>query len=351
MHRLLVICGLLSLLAGSIRAVNAQSPDPLRAMVDAHQSDLAGEGLQFLLRQVRQASFLLIGGLHGDNETQSLLQALTPGLGDGAKLFVTEMSPWAASRLAAAMTDASGVRLRGADIEEAQLGPLIKELASSNPENRHLQEMVSLTSKGYKRTDAARLVDLVREAGPLNGGSPGGIPLATLVLRTLEVEADRARPETADLQASLRRERVMKDFFLAHYREAGQKLKVAVVFGRNHLHRGVDRRGVSTLGNFISEFAVAEGANSFNVAIFAAGGQIALSGLRDFDERKDDPAFDYLARAAQHRTTVFDMVALREPLRRIPVASRTPVQASLLYWADSYDAILCYREVTPSKLR
>jgi hypothetical protein len=351
MHRLLAICGPLSFLAVTIGAAGAQPADSLRATVDAHQSDLAGEGLQFLLRQVRQASFLLIGGLHGDNETQSLLQALTPGLGDGAKLFVTEMSPWAASRLAAAMPEASGVSLRGADIEEAQLARLIRDLATSNPDNSHLQEMVSLTAKDYKRTDAPRLVDLARDAGPLNGGSPGGIPLATLVLRTLEVEADRARPETAALQASLRRERVMKDFFLAHYREAGQKLKVAVVFGRNHLHRGVDRRGVATLGNFITEFAVAEGANSFNVAIFAAGGQIALSGLRDFDERKDDPALDYLAGAAQHRTTVFDMTALREPLRRIPVASRTPAQASLLYWADSYDAMICYREVTPSKLR
>jgi hypothetical protein len=46
------------------------------------------------------------------------------------------------------------------------------------------------------------------------------------------------------------------------------------VFGQNHLHRGIDRRGVSTLGNFIAELAVAEGVESFHVVLFAAGGKI-----------------------------------------------------------------------------
>ena len=49
------------------------------------------------------------------------------------------------------------------------------------------------------------------------------------------------------------RETVMKEFFLAHYRAAGGKTKVMTVFGQNHLHRGIDRPGVSTLGNFIAE--------------------------------------------------------------------------------------------------
>jgi hypothetical protein len=351
MRRPLAICGALALASGIVAAADAQPADPVRPLVDANQSDLASDGLQYLLGQVRQASFLLIGGLHGDNETQILVQGLLPGLGDGATLLVSEMSPWAASQLATAIPDGGAVRFRDVDIEEAQLARLIRELAAANPTNRRVQEMVTSTAEGYRRANAARLLDLVRDAGPLNSGSPGGITLATLVVRTLEVEADRAKPETAGLQASLRRERVLKEFFLAHYREAAQRPKVAAVFGRNHLHRGIDRRGVATLGNFLTEFGVAEGVNSFNVAIFAAGGQIALGGLRDFDERNDDLAFEYLAAAARHRATVFDMKPLREPLRRIPVATRTPEQVSLLYWADTYDAVICYREVTPTKLR
>jgi hypothetical protein len=60
------------------------------------------------------------------------------------------------------------------------------------------------------------------------------------------------------LAASQRRENFMKELFERHYRAAVTekvKPKAMVVFGRNHLHRGVDRRGVSTLGNFIAEFA------------------------------------------------------------------------------------------------
>ena len=41
------------------------------------------------------------------------------------------------------------------------------------------------------------------------------------------------------------------------------------------------------------------------------------------------------------------MTPLRKPLRSIPDVQRTPAQASLLYWADSYDAVICYRQVTP----
>ena len=350
MHRLISLCcGVLLLIATRVPA-SGQGADGLTALLARSQFDLAADGREFLLKEVNRASFLLVGGLHGDNETQALLQSLMAGLGEGPKLVIAEMSPWAANRLFAAVPASSGVRLRGADIEEMQLHLLIRDLAASNPENRPLQQMAELVKNGYRRTLADQLLGLARQVGEVKDASPGGVPLRTLLVRTLEVEADRSRPETSDQTASMRRERVMKDFFLMHYRQtaaAGEKPKVAVAFGRNHLHRGIDRRGVSTLGNFIAEFALGEGGESFNVALFAAGGKIALGGVRDFDERNDDPAFDYLASIARYTTTVFDLKPLREPLRNIPVTARTPAQGSLLYWADSYDAVVCYRNVTP----
>ena len=83
------------------------------------------------------------------------------------------------------------------------------------------------------------------------------------------------------------------------------------------------------------------------MAFFAAAGRIALGGVRDFEKRKDDPAFDYLASVARHPVTVFDTTSLRESLRKIPIAARSPAQSSLLCWADSYGAVICYRQVTP----
>ena len=115
---------------------------------------------------------------------------------------------------------------------------------------------------------------------------------------------------------------------------------------------GIDRRGVSTLGNFIAEMAGARGLSSFHVAAFAAGGRIR-AGLAavDADETRDDPAFALLASLARHPATVFDLRSVRPALHFIPPGERSPVERSLLYWADSYDAIICFREVTPLGMR
>jgi hypothetical protein len=105
------------------------------------------------------------------------------------------------------MPDSAGVRLRGADIEEAQLPQVIRELAAATPDDRAALEMSALVKNGYRRALAGDLLSLARQLRQLRaseGGSRGGVPLATLLVRTLEVEADRFRPETAGLAASLR---------------------------------------------------------------------------------------------------------------------------------------------------
>ena len=136
--------------------------------------------------------------------------------------------------------------------------------------------------------------------------------------------------------------------FSLDYRAAGGKPKVMTVFGQNHLHRGIDRRGVSTLGNFIAELAIAEGVESFHVVLFAAGGKINYFGVREIDQRKDDPAFGVFASAARYPATVFDLRPIRRALHQIATDKLSATDAGLLYWADSYDAIVCYREVTPA---
>jgi len=139
----------------------------------------------------------------------------------------------------------------------------------------------------------------------------------------------------------------MKELFLAHYRAAGGKPRVMAVFGQNHLHRGIDRRGVSTLGNFIAELAAAEGVRSFHVVLFAAGGKINLFGLQDIDQRKDDPALGVFAAAARYPATLFDLRPIRRALHRIAPEKLSASDSGLLFWADSYDAMVCYREVHP----
>jgi hypothetical protein len=323
--------------------IGQQAPgDGLPELLRANQFNLSTTGKAFLAKEASRASFFLIGGLHGDKETPALVDALWPTLKDFGYRYITmEMSPWAASRL---KLD----HLRGGDIEEPQPHMLIRDLADANPQNRALQSMADLTKSGYKRSLAPQLLQRAREMGEVKDTSPGGVSLHQQVLMTLEVEVERANRQGDDrLAASLHRETVMKKLFLTHYRAAGGKPKTMTVFGQNHLHRGIDRRGVSTLGNFIAELAIAEGVQSFHVVLFAAGGKINFGGLQELDQRKDDPAFAFLASVATYPATLFDLRPIRRALHQIPVQKLSARDAGLLFWADSYDAIVSYREVTP----
>jgi hypothetical protein len=308
-----------------------------------HQSDLAGDGKTFLVNEANRVSFFLIGGMHGDQQTPGLIQTLWPSL-EGYQHINVEMSPWAASRTGVAT-------LRGTDIEEAQPHMLIRELLAINPESRRLQSMAEITKTGYRRSFAPQLFDLLQQAAELKDKQVGGVSTIALLTRTLEVEVERLDPKRA-LDASIRRETFMKELFETHYRASVSekpKPKAIVVFGRNHLHRGIDHRGVSTLGNFVAEFAVGERTSSFNVALFGAGGKVNFGGMQDADERKTDPAFALLAAAARYSATVFDLRPLRDPLHSVPMGSLSAAETSLLYWVDSYDAIICYKEITPAK--
>jgi hypothetical protein len=339
MRRLLVV---LAVAFSSQVAVPWQLDQPVAELLKIHQFDLATDGKALLEKEARAASFFLIGGLHGDRETPALVDALWPRI--GYQYLAAEMSPWAASRLKV-------THVRGSDIEEPQPHALIAALAEANPQNRPLQSMVALTKDGYKRALAPELLALARSMGEVKDGTSGGISLRQQVMRTLEVETERANRKGNDrLLASMRREAVMKEFFLAHYRAAGGKPRVIAVFGQNHLHRGIDRRGVSTLGNFIAELASAEGVQSFHVVLFAAGGKINYFGVQDIDQRKDDPAFGVFASAARYPATVFDLRPIKRALHQIPLDKLSATDAGLLYWADAYDATVCYREVSPANL-
>lgn len=237
--------------------------------------------------------------------------------------------------------------LWGCDIEEVRPGDLIRELALGNTGNKPLQAMAEKTAQGYRRSAAPTLADLARQAINDQGTSGSSAQGLRDLLQTLEVESLRSNPATR-FEASTQRELVMKQLFLEEYQRVGGQPKVLARFGRNHLHRGYDHRGVSTLGNFLAEFATAHGESSFHVAAFGAGGKILMpGGVIDWDETKDDPAFALLASQAKYAASVFDLRPLRAPLHQIPEGKLSRTEVSLIYWADSYDAIICYRQVTP----
>ncbi|MBL8174042.1 MAG: hypothetical protein JNK48_05195 [Bryobacterales bacterium] len=398
MHRVPLLRALLCLLWAAGQGYG-QVSEQVQKELQGGQMDLAEGGRAFLLKEASSAHFFLLGELHGENEIPELIRSIWPSLWkSGYRHVGAEVSPWMANQLefgggrplplaglwtrseARIVSEPKGQNrghavLWGCDMEEARADLLISELAAANRHHAQIRKAVAMFRNGYQRKLAPELLRnspaqragssrgtrvpehaggrpglcgllrVLRTADGVKDRSIGGRSLLKSILETLEIEVLRLSGER--MAASVRRESTMKEIFHERW-ESGGRPKVLLRFGRNHLHRGLDRRGVSTLGNFVSEVALAHRRTTFHVAAFAGGGQVRLlNEIMEWDERGDDPAFGLLAALARFPVTVYDLRPIRQALHRIPENKRSPAEASLTYWADSYDAILYYREVTP----
>jgi hypothetical protein len=368
--RLVLVLCLIPLLVPA-RSVSDQDAveESIHHELVAHSTQLRTSGKALLLQEANAHQYFMLGELHGEVEIPQLIADLWPALWrEGYRHVAAEISPWVATLLEKSTADASipiiGLWTReqastirkfarprepvlwGCDIEEIQPDQLIRRMARLNPQDSDLHKMVDLISAGYSRKQAANLLRLAESEHPAQDVVPGGESLWASTLNSLRVEALRANTHTR-YEASGTRERVMKELFLSHSKQEPEG-KVLLRFGRNHLHRGYDARGVSTLGNFVSEWAIAQGRSVFNVGVFAAGGKEHLAGETfDADERSDEPAFALLASLAGSDPSIYDLRPLRPLLHSIPPGKRTALEANLLYWADGYDLLLCYPTVSP----
>jgi hypothetical protein len=366
---------LLAILSNPLSAGDTDQPGDtqIAEVLASHQYDLNGTGRDFLLHEAASADFFLLGELHGDNQIPALLRTIWPEMWkQGYRHIAAELSPWAAQELELPLTvgapkvlglwtkqeaaDAHSVAaanetvLWGCDMEEEQPQFLIRALAHRNSGDLNLRRMAELTKESYERKLAPTLLELAKTSHARSDQLVNGISLRENLLATLEIDANRLSPGTKMI-AQNEREQLMKRQFLEHYRypstDAGPR-KVLLRFGRNHLHRGYDARGISTLGNFVAEFAIAEAKTAFNLGAFGAGGKAALMGDSwDADERQDELAFTLLAEKAKYPATVFDLRPLRAILHQIPQEKLSALETNLIYWADSYDALICYKTVTP----
>ena len=351
-----------------------QAENTILFTVSKYQYDLENEGRGFLLNEANDNDFFLLGELHGENEIPALLRVLWPEMwACGYRHIAAEVSPWAAHQLEF-VPEGKGPKIRGlwtkreatevhaagdsktsvlwgCDMEEEQPEFLIRELAGLNPDDASLEQMTELTKGGYDRKLAPTLLNLAKQSSGKKDETFNDLSVRENLLSTLEIETHRLKSDTRMI-AQEERERLMKVQFLEHFRRAKPRnpSKALFRFGRNHLHRGYDARGISTLGNFIAEFAIAEDKKAFNVGAFGAGGTASLLGNSwSADERQDELAFALLAERARYSATVFDLRPVRALLHQIPREKRSALESNLVYWADSYDALICYKTVTPLK--
>ena len=375
LHSLIFCWGVVTVASLLLYGQARQPDDPVLATLALHQYDLEGNGREFLLDEAHKNDFFLLGELHGDNEIPVLIRELWARMWkEGYRHVAAEVSPWAAYQLEKvpvgkgpevqglwtkrqaddvhALASPQTNVLWGCDMEEEQPQLLIWELAALNPNDASLKRMVEITKEGYSRGMASDLLKLALES---QGGRDlvlNDVSLRQNLLATLQIEKDRTSPE-AKMISQNERERLMKEQFLAHLHKSSPPrtpAKVLLRFGRNHLHSGYDTRGISTLGNFVAEHAISQGKKVFNVGAFGAGGKATLMGETfDADERQDELAFALLAEKAKYSATLYDLRPLRQLLHRIPQEKRSQLQTNLIYWADAYDALICYKTVTPLK--
>lgn len=346
--------------------------DAVLSALNGHAYDLQKSGRALLLTEAQQNNYFLLGELHGDNEIPQLLRDLWPQLWKGGyRYMAAEVSPWAADRLEALPNSGPSIEglwtrkqaddlhltagraahvIWGCDMEEIHPEFLIRDLARMNPGEASFAQMQAITKDGYQRRLAPQLLQLAKAGRAAHDAEVNDISLYESLKATLQIDAYRADPATK-MRAQQSRELLMKTQFLKHLQahdEPGKPAKILLRFGRNHLHRGYDARGISTLGNFISEFAVSRGESVFNVGAFGAGGKATLMGETfSMDETPDELTFALLASEAKYPATVFDLRPFRQLLHAIPQEERTPLESNLIYWSDAYDALICYKNVTP----
>ncbi|MGH9863461.1 MAG: hypothetical protein ACRD35_08565 [Candidatus Acidiferrales bacterium] len=115
-------------------------------------------------------------------------------------------------------------------------------------------------------------------------------------------------------QNNSEREQYMKKVFLDEYRSAlsrdGHVPRVIVKAGHWHALRGMNPGGVFSLGNFLSEFALTNGLESYVVSTCVHGPEGHWRGIRDSEALKI-----FAETSDPHRFTLVDLRALRPQLR------------------------------------
>jgi hypothetical protein len=364
-----------------------------RWAVSVSKPGLGGEGASRITAWADEAQFFMLGEDHGSAGLAQFANALSRTLGQrGYRHTAIEIDPLMTAKLTAAMKGGkAGLARYLADdqrslalpffawSEEAdfiatalEFGPIWGlDQTFIGAAHIHLDEIGALSKTPAVRSIAAQLAKAAR-ANPL--GLLGTIDVAHLVTlrEAMPPEEDPAARALADqliessliyepfvrgqgskYAANLRREAMMKRYFLAAFTAAtkaqGKPPKVLLKFGANHLQRGLSSTRVPALGNFLAEYAFTTlDRPVFNLSMVCGpGGQMA-----DFQGRASacDGGFNGLfgpfgPHLLPDGATLFDL----RPLRDRPELWQSWPQ-SLREWVWSYDALVVVKGGGPSQL-
>ena len=154
------------------------------------------------------------------------------------------------------------------------------------------------------------------------------------------------QPGLSAYAANRTREDLMKKNFLARYAAAGRP-KVLFKFGSNHMVRGLSPTHVPSLGNFVADFAFAEGKEAFNLLVLCGPGTQAgdfMGNLAtcELDVGKLMP--ELVAALDKQHPTLFDLALWKDQPRQW---NHLASDIRDLLW--SYDALLVVPNGKPAR--
>lgn len=355
------------------------------------EGQIDGEGAEWLSERAREARFTLFGESHLTRDIAQLATGLWRTIAPaGYRHAVIETSPLAArtiedlldandpnafgdyladgnrqtipfysmreevafARAVVESSDAAGPALWGVDQIFVRGGTRVLE---------HLRE---LATTGQQRATVERLLakarskpELVATASKqaleaLADAFAEGPAAATDLVHQLRQSHRIYRPFTQGkgsvYRANRRRERLMKNHFIERYRAAekqsGRPAKVMLKTGAFHMFRGHTPTHVLGLGNFVTELATADGADSFAVLAVCTSGE-----SRDYETGEAVPcrglspgeAFDRFI--PEDGYAVFDLEALRPHAK---LWAGLDAMMKQVIW--SYDAMIAVPDAEPA---
>ena len=355
------------------------------ALRDGH---LSGPGAAFLEARANESQFVLVGEEHGVADIASTVRALLAGIGPlGYRHLAIEVDPWTTAKLETMLrqggTAALAAYLARDDAKlslpfynwstEAALaqaavrangeappalwgldqlfigaaGTLLADIAAgaANAQARALAQALAARAKGSLEFLGTVELRELQELHALLGDEQDRewAQLAAGMIESARIYQPFVAGRGLSVHAAnLERETLMKRTFLARMHEAqtreGRMPKVLFKFGANHMMRGLSPTYVPSLGNFVSEFALAQGKSAFGLLILCGPGTKAADFMGneadcEFDAAKAFP--DLVAHVDPKTPTLFD---LRRWKDRPKQWAHLAPEVRAMIWA--YDALL-----------
>lgn len=371
-------------------------------------SGLKGAGADFLIKEADKAHYFLIGEDHGIAQlpefTSAMLRALAPR---GYQHYATEIGPVSADLITHNLKSKSPVMVFSKLFEvypfaipfftwknEAEVVQVLKEetgllnhnlwgldqefIISARMLLNHLREIAlddnarSLAELYYQKAmkgfeeavatkvpaiflttaqpdDYARLKEAFKH-------SEQALRLLSELEESQEIYA-KIMMRGEGFQSNQQRANMMKRHFMEAYERASRQEeapKVIVKLGANHVYKGYNSLGALDLGNFVNEFAVTKGQQSFHIYVGAHKGNQNAFNLLSQSEADKKKAFDNsesqnaaaFYKAANGETSLFDLRPLRALIFNKRLKDLAPELEKLIY---SYDAFLVIPEATASQ--